>query len=84
MQHNRSVRAFALGAVSRMLTAQIGCLTDNPGWVTSLHDPAWDFDDLGPGARMSKGMRWMDCKVVCGNPLFVGHGHAFLIWGISA
>ena len=62
-----------------MLTAQIGCLTDNPGWVTSLHDPAWGFDDLGPGARMSKGMRWMDCKVVCGNPLFVGHGHAFLI-----
>ena len=79
MQHNRSLRAFALGAVARMLTAQIGCLTDNPGWVTSLHDPAWDFDDLGPGARMSKGMRWMDCKVVCGNPLFVGHGHAFLI-----
>lgn len=79
MQHNRSLRAFARGAVSRMLMAQIGCLNDNPGWVTRLDDPAWDFDDLGPGARMSRGMRFMDCKVVCGNPLFVGHGHAFLI-----
>ena len=59
--------------------AQISCLTDNPGWVTRLHVPVWDFDDIGPGARMSKGMRFMNCEVVCGNPMFVGHGHAFLI-----
>ena len=79
MQHNRSVRGFARGAVSRMLMAQIGCLNDKPGWQQRLDDPAWDFDDLGPGARMSRGMRFMDCAVACGNPLFIGHGHAFLI-----
>lgn len=80
MQHSRSLRSFAFGAVARMLMAQIGCLTaDNPAWVTRLNDPAWDFDELGPGARMSRGMRFMDCKVVCGNPMFVGHGHTFLI-----
>ena len=59
--------------------AQVGCLSDDPGWVSRLDDPARDFDDLGPVARMSRGMRFMDCKVVCGNPLFVGGGHAFLI-----
>ena len=79
MQHNRSLRAFARGAVSRMLMAQIGCLTDKPAWVTRLKDPAWDSDDLGPDARMSRGMQFMNCEVVCGNPMFVGHGHAFLI-----
>ena len=79
MQHNRSMRSFARGAVSRMLMAQIGCLIDKPGWEPRLDDPAWDFDDLGPGARMSRGMRFMDCTVACGNPLFIGYGHAFLI-----
>ena len=28
---------------------------------------------------MSKGMRWMDCVVGHGNPLFFGNGHAILV-----
>ena len=62
-----------------MLVAQTSCLTENEAWVSKLHCPAYAFDDLAPGARMSKSMRWMDCEVKSGNPLFIGHGHALLI-----
>ena len=62
-----------------MLVAQISCLTEKEAWVSKLHCPAYDFDDLAPGARMSKSMRWMDCEVESGSPLFIGHGHALLI-----
>ena len=78
MQHNRSLRAFAFGAVARMLMAQVSCLTDAPGWVSKLHDPVWEFNELAPGARMSRSMRMMSCTIRCGNPLFI-NGHAFLI-----
>ena len=79
MQHNTSLQGFSHGAVSRMLVAQTSCLTENEAWVSKLHCPAYAFDDLAPGAHMSKSMRWMDCEVKSGNPLFIGHGHSLLI-----
>ena len=77
--HTRTIRTFAFGAVARMLTAQIGSLIDNPGWLSKLHEPTLDFPEFARGCRMSKGMRWMGCVVTCGQPLFVGPGHAILV-----
>ena len=79
MSHLKSLRAFALGTVSRMLTAQIGILNDTPGWQSRLKLPEYDFADLAPGCRMSSAMTWLGCAVSHGNPLFVGRGHAVLL-----
>jgi hypothetical protein len=79
MSQSKKMQAFALGAVSRMLMAQITSLDDNPGWVSRLKAPECDFDDLAHGCRMSKGMRWLGCVVSHGDPLFVGRGHAVLL-----
>ena len=62
-----------------MLVAQIISLRDSPGWLTKLHDPSCEFEALGRGARLSRGMRWMSCEIVCGNPVFVGDGSQVLI-----
>ena len=79
MQHNRSLQGFSKGAVTRLLIAQISSLTEKQAWVSKLHCPTHAFDDLAPGARMSKSMRWMECEVASGNPLFIGPGHMLLI-----
>ena len=77
------MRSFAFGAVARMLTAQISALLDAPPWLPQLHHPTCDFDEVAPGARMSRGMRLKGCTVVCGNPMFINRGHAFLIWVVA-
>ena len=79
MSHLKSLRAFALGTVSRMLTAQIGILSDAPGWQSKLKPPEFDFDELALGCRMSKAMTWLGCAVSHGNPVFVGRDHAVLL-----
>ena len=79
MTDSKKRRNFALGTVARMLSAQISSLLDHAPWRPRLNHPSWDFEELAPGARMSRGMRLDGCVVVCGNPLFIGRDHAFLI-----
>ena len=61
-----------------MLMAQVSCLEDDPSWVSRLHDPVCEFNELAPGARLSRSMRTTSCTIASGNPLFI-NGHAFLI-----
>ena len=79
MQHSKHLRAFALGSLSRMLTAQICSLNEIPAWLSKLHGPENDFPESAHGCRMSKGMRWMDSNIKHGNPLFIGVGQAILV-----
>lgn len=79
MGNSKSLRAFALGTVSRMLLAQIGVLEDNPSWVSRLRPPEIPCDELGLGCVMGNGMRWKGCNAQCG-PLFIGRGNANLVW----
>ena len=39
MQHSKHLRAFALGSLSRMLTAQICSLSEILAWLSKLHGP---------------------------------------------
>ena len=80
MANNKSLRAFAYGTVARMLMSQVGALLlESPPWHSRLLDPTLDFDELAPGARMSRGMRLHGCKVACGNPVFLDCDRTFLI-----
>jgi len=80
MQHSKGMRAFAFGAVARMLTAQISRLEDdNPAWLSSLRTPDIEIPELGSDCRLSRSMVWIGCSVRHGNPLFVGRGQAVLI-----
>ena len=79
MAHSQNLRAFAYGAVARMLMSQIDALLDTPPWHSRLLDPAWDFDELAPGARMSRAMQLHGCRVACGTPVFLDRDRTFLI-----
>ena len=80
MEHSKGMRAFAFGAVARMLTAQISRLEDDiPAWLSTLRTPVIEIPELGSDCRMSRSMVWIGCAVRHGNPLFVGHGRAVLI-----
>ena len=79
MTHSQSLRSFAYGTVARMLVCQVGALLETPPWHSRLLDPAWDFDELAPGARMSRAMQLHGCRVACGNPVFLNSDRTFLI-----